>query len=691
MKKHLIPLLLIFATAIPIIALFYSEFRSFPAVINILVTGGAIGIFASALYLLYSTSRLSTMQLTITALSAGFGIFICSTIITLRQSGALIAIGKMLLAGWAFSGIALYLIHYFRDFTIPTRLVNILTFLRGKWLIALFLLTILPLAYWSHSRSTSLYFWDTRTYWAKVENFYDSLHSGNWKKVIRQVADSYSDDYGSLAALPPAIFNLFTGYPTTLRYLIAIIVIYAIPAYFIVAYLGSQLCGTTPKQNAWILTSIPIFLGLPLYFEPLLNLMLDIGGSVLYVCALLYADKLLQLIIGKHPNSTAPLSHNLITLSLGLGLFLSLMFLFRRWYVFASASILLSGAIIASVQLWIHRKDWKVILRRASLSVVLISFAAIPFLAPILFDWSHNIEAHNYVKLYASFKRTLFHDAIYFINNFGIVLPLFSIIAIIALYVLNQNRQLLLLLVGSSLFNILLFLQVQSPSQHHFYLLMPFFGASIAAACMLLYRSYGWAVPCGLSIIILSGGLLSTSLPQSLFGTLFANYHNWLPREQPYIKPLKEIGQWLIAPETKDKKFIFLRSPGICGGMIKELWQLFPTITHREFADRFVTLDGLGNPDEEARRQLNKCDIALISTHLKESDPVNGYILQQDLITGAGIGAAFKATATTFSVNENTSFLVYQRLREVSREEYLDYAARCLESKRPDNIRLRGY
>jgi|GEM_PF-3922004 len=78
-----------------------------------------------------------------------------------------------------------------------------------------------------------------------------------------------------------------------------------------------------------------------------------------------------------------------------------------------------------------------------------------------------------------------------------------------------------------------------------------------------------------------------------------------------------------------------------------------------------------------------------MSTQLKQSDPISGKVFQHDLMTNTGIGMAFAKKSVAFPIDENTTFLVYQRTRDISRQEYLDYVQRCMEYKNNNAMQQR--
>lgn len=612
----------------------------------------------------------------------------------------LLFIGRMLLVGFAFLSIALFSVFSYRDFLFFRISTNTLVFLRrGLPYLSLLLLLIL-IAYWSASRTSFVYFWDYRNYWQKTEALHELMVSGAWGQAIGVVADFYSADYSMLPAVMPAIVSLFAGYPTRLNYLLTITGIYAVPAYIMVAYLAKRLLegSLTPQlydnRNAWVFASLPAFFGIPIYFGTTLYLMPDIGGVVLFVAALLYASSLMKAIANEPENTNSwKTSADLLRSSLGLGILFSLMFLFRRWYIFAAIGIVCSCITLISIELWIKRKYFRNIVQRLSVAFVFIAFSALPFLSWVLFDWSHNIGQHDYSNLYSSYKNSLSNELYRFVSVFGLVTPALCIVFMILVRRLNPDRYLLFILVTSSLVASLLFLQVQSPGRHHYYLLMPLLGAFLAALSIIFFRSYGLFAAVLFSAVLMlgSGAATCISQGQNWVGFLFPKYVDWLPKQQSYAKGFEEIAKWLLLPENEKRKFcVVASSPAINQGVFNELWQIVPDVQKKSFDGRLIHLGQVDSVNGPPTDSINQCDISFVGlpfqTHLKAGEQYCLEILQEDLINGTGIGAAFGRAPRVFIMDENTKILAYDRTREITDREYVDFVERFLNHKGPNYV-----
>ncbi len=603
--------------------------------------------------------------------------------------------GKILLVGFAFLSAALFTVFSFRDFLLIRIPNNTLVLLKRVLPYLVLILLLILIAYWSASRTLFVYFWDYRNYWQQTEALYEVMVSGAWKQAIGVVAHSFSADYSMLPAVMPAIVSLFAGYPTRLNYLLTIICIYSVPAYITVAYLAKRLLNgnlTPPlhnNRNAWVFSSLPVFFGIPVYFGTTLYLMPDIGGVVLFVAALLQASSLVKAIANEPENNESwKTSAGLLRSSLGLGILFSLMFLFRRWYIFAAAGIACSCVMLVLIESWTKRKYFHNIVQRISVALVFITFSALPFLSWVLFDWSHNMGQHDYSNLYSSYKNTLSSDLNTFVFRFGLVTPALCLVFIILARRLNLDRHLLFILVTSSIVASLLFLQVQSPGAHHFYLLMPLLGASLAALSIILFRFHSLFAAALFSIVLLLGSGTATWISQgeNWMGVLFPKYTDWLPKQQLYAKGFDEIAKWLILPDNIKNKFCVIPSSAyINQSIFSELWQIVPEVKKNSFDGRLVFLGQVDSQNGPPTASIKQCDIALVGlpfqTHLKAGEQFSLQIVQEDIISGTGIGAAFGRVPKVFLMDENTKILAYSRTREITDSEYADLVERFLNGK----------
>jgi hypothetical protein len=560
---------------------------------------------------------------------------------------------------------------------------------------ALVFVFLMGLAYWSESKTSYVFFWDFRNYWEKTEVLYGLLKAGMWMDALETFTSAYASDYSTVPAVLPALSSLVTGYPTRVNYSLIITALYAVPAYIMVAYLAKRLIdGKAPgsyssPMHHWMLASFPIIFGLPIYFGTTLFLMPDIGGVALFIAALLASSALIDAVVDQADYERPwHISINILRTSISLGVLLSLMFVFRRWYVFAAAGIVCSLSTLLVVEVFRSRALWKVVLFRSVASGLFAVFAALPLLCWILFVWSHDIGQHDYSTLYAAYKHPLSDEARLFLGRFGLIPLVLCIIGGIFFYRVGGARRLLFLLAVSTCIACVLFLYIQSPGRHHYFLLMPFLGAGLGGISIILVRRYGktaWALFC---LLLICGALSSPFLSKKVGVTTFADYLDWAPQYQKYSDGLSQVSQWLARPENERKKFCFIASsfwinPSIFG----ELWQIEPAVAKHAYDERMVFLGQVDSINGPPAPVIKQCQIFLVGvpfqSHLGAGQQLTVEIVQKDMVDGTGIGAAVDRSPKIFPMGDNIEVRAYQTTRDITEAEYADLVKRFLNAKGP--------
>lgn len=565
---------------------------------------------------------------------------------------------------------------------------------RVPWLCAAGVTALLVgLAYWSQSQTQFAFYWDFRNYWQKTEVLYELIQSSSWHAAIELFADGYATDYSSLPAVLPALAGFLFGYPTRMMYSLIITVLYAAPAYILVAYLAKRIldaddAAPAASNHLWILAALPVILGMPRFFGTTLLLMPDIGGVILFSAALLNAASLTKALTAAPaltPSWRMPI--RTMVQALNLGVIFCVMFIFRRWYVFAAVGIVFA-ALVVTLASCVHLKvNYKVLLIRAGAAGVIMAAAALPLFCWVLFEWSNDLGDHNYALLYASYQYPLTYDLTYTMVSFGVLVFVLCAASLVLLARRVVNHRLLLLLVISSVTAVVLFLHIQSPARHHFYLIMPLLGTLMAALALMIQRRYGLLGSLLLSLMLLAGGTVTTmtqSNPNEI--TLFATYKVWLPKQQKYMNGLQEISQWLQTTAVKNKTFCLIASSeSLNQGVFNELWQIEPSVGKHDFDRRLIPLGQVDSVNGPPSKVVRDCEIFLVGTpfqsHLQKGQQHTLEIIQQDMLTGSGIGAAANRNPRIFEMGEGIQFRAYQLDRTITEDEYQSLVARYLKTK----------
>ena len=554
--------------------------------------------------------------------------------------------------------------------------------------------SLLLLTYWSQSNTSYIYFWDYRNYWEKTETLYGLMSTGEWREALGAFSATYTSNYSMLPAVAPALLSLATGSPTRINYALSITALYAAPAYLAVSLLASRILDGDGKAfsptpgRGWVLASFVVAVGFPQLMGTTLYLMPDIGGVILVVAALLTCSTLVGAI--RDPGQqTLPgqMSKSLFRASLSLGLLLCLLFVFRRWYAFAAAGIAVSTLALVLMDLATERTSRAMMLARAFRAAAVVSFAALPLLCWFVFSWSRDLGQHDYANLYSSYRVALSADALKFVQTFGVAVLLLCIAGGAALYRFGKDRRLLFLVTASTLVACLLFMTVQSPGRHHYFLLMPLFGSLLAGLSLVLARRWGVIAFAGMTLLLGLGTALATRPMSSEYGfSPFAGHDDIKPRYQQNADELATLAQWLDSPDNAGKKFCLVASSGVINqGMFAELWQILPSIDKRAFKNRMLRLGQVDSMDGPPGTAVMECEIFLVGVpfqvHLPAEQQFSMGIIQQEMVEGTGIGRAVGREPRIFPMGEGVEIRAYRAERKVTREEYDELVRRYLQHK----------
>lgn len=556
-----------------------------------------------------------------------------------------------------------------------------------------FCLAIILFSYWSASRSSYIYYWDYRTYWGKTEFLYGLLHSGSWLQAIRVTLGSLMSDYTMLPAVIPALLCLLFGEPTRIKYLLIIVGIYAIPAYLLVGHLANRIMNTGANHSAGKghndhAKTFPILFGLPFSLGVILDLMPDIGGIVLMVGAMLIAETLVQQIVERSDMDFAYPQSSIVRTSIYFAVIVCAMFYFRRWYVFSAIGIVAAAHFLIGVELHSAAGNRRDIIRRTLAAITAGALTAILALSVLILDWIKDVGAHNYANLYSSYANSLATDQDEFIASFGLVPVLCAIVFAVAALKFNSNRRLLFILYVSSMVSATAFLQVQSPALQHYYLLMPIFGVGLSGSSYLLSKKLGAYAGLLFSIFLAAGNAgVTLAIPGgNMLRPLFPGFDLWAPKRAAGVSSLQGLGEWLLSPAMKDKKFCVIASSAIINqSIVSEIWQIAPAVPKDTFKHRMLRLGDVDSRDGPPAEAIRSCEIALVGTpaqtHLRPGEQYSVAILHDELVGKTGIGAAYERLPQVFAMNTEVSILAFRRTREISAADYADLVQRYQDYK----------
>jgi len=512
-------------------------------------------------------------------------------------------------------------------------------------------------------------------------------------------AASAKEDYSWLPALLPGAVMALSAPLARWPYQLALIVFYAAPAYFALSILARDLARDSGLQrfasrsvSCVALAAFAAFAAYPTGMAITARGMPDIGGLILYVASLRLALRLARLLAlpGGHEARTGPMVRRL-TLALALCLFA--MFLFRRWYVFASVGVIVMLAI-ETAALALRRGAafrWRDAIVAAAISgLVLFALAA-----PVLVDWLSDPSAHDYVQIYAAYRKGVAVFVAQIFDWYGLGILVLAICTAALLAITSSNARLLRLTCGSAVIAAVLFLRVQTPYIHHVFLIAPAVTSVIGAGLLLLYKRSGPAA------LAAAGALAVFTLTPavSAFAPVgFAPTAGQPHRPRADLRELARLKNWFDAHASPQHRVCALGSSyTFSDQLIQELWQINPVATsfYHTPADRpDVVMAHVDTADGAPVAGIKDCAVMLVGdpvqTHLVPEYQETIIVPASEMLSGKGIGAKYRRNGETFALENGVTVVVFERTEPVDESDIAALDARWRDVRMKNGVSLRG-
>ena len=543
----------------------------------------------------------------------------------------------------------------------------------GNW--AVFLILVVILAFYCVyyvTASQDLMFGDFMYRRVEAIIVASFLDKEQFAVLARLFINSMKDEYSLLPVLAPGAVLAATSPSSRAWYQGAVIVLYAAPALLALGALARDLARRAMRRSAvalgrpalFALAALAAFAAYPTGLAVVARGMPDIGGLVLVVAALRLADRLARLLAlpAGHDARVGRLARR-VTFALALCLFG--MFLFRRWYAFAAVGVLVSITLELALIALRRRGSFR---WRDAISVA--AFGGLVLLtlgAPILIDWLPNPGAHDYVTIYAAYRKEPSVVVAELFDWYGAALLCAAIGCVIFLALRSSDGRLLRLTCGSTLIAALLFLRVQSPAIHHAYLLTPAFAAAIGAVILVLFERSKIAAT--IAVFGLAAATLTPAVgswaPAGLAPTAGRP-----PAPRTDLAELARLKAWIDARARPDHRYCVLASSyTINDAMVDELWQLDPKGLPeiREGSQNSVGMAHVDTRDGPPVDKLRDCAIMLVGdpvqTHLVVAFQQTIVVPASEMLAGQGIGANYRRSGESFELEKGVKLVVFDRVR----------------------------
>lgn len=495
------------------------------------------------------------------------------------------------------------------------------------------------------------------------------LASGRWPQVIAALVVSMKDDYSWAPALAPGAVMAASAPLSRLAYEAAIVVFYAAPGVAALGVLAHDLARRAGLQRAWAapVAGLAVAMAAAVFAYPTgvavaARGMPDIGGLVLYVCALRLAERLSR-ILALPRGHDLRVAHMTRRVALALALCVFAMFLFRRWYAFAGVGVALALAVEVAA-LAAHRGRafrWREATMAASLGALLL----LALLSPVLVDWLPDPAAHDYAAIYAAYRKP---PAVFLAEIgdwIGVGVLGLALLGAALLAIRSPDRRLLRLTVITAVVAAFLFLRVQTPYVHHLYLVAPAVTALIGAPILLAFarsRLAGAAALAALAAATLTP-VVGALAPKGVAPT---GGQPHAPRAD--LAELRRLKDWVDARARPDHRVCGLGSSyTFSGQLIDELWQLDATRSplYGDSALRpSVKMSDVDTVEGPPNPELKTCAILLVGdpvqTHLDPDYQQTVIVPSREMLSGVGIGAHYRRTGEVFHLEKGVDAIVFE-------------------------------
>ena len=500
------------------------------------------------------------------------------------------------------------------------------------------------------------------------------LGAGQVAGVIQGFITSMKDDYSLLPTLLTGATMAATAPLARWPYELAILAFYALPALFALAWLAREIARRAgvqfPRSSAAAL-ALSVFAVLAAYPNGLtvaVRGMPDVGGLLLFVLALRQGEGLVRALTAR-PGHDASLAPTIDRLAMALPTTLFALFLFRRWYLFAAVG--LAAGMALEIAVAVARGGFARLRLKETLHVAgRVVLLGLVYAAPVLVDWLQNPAAHDYVQIYAAYRKST-PELIALVGQwYGYAVLGGAVLGAFVLAGLSPNARLLRMTWMAAIVAAALFLRVQTPYVHHVYLIAPAITVTIAALLLVALKRFGtpaWAGLGALAVATMTPAISGTT-PAGLFPTAALPH---APRAD--LAELARLRDWFDANARPDHRVCALGSSyTFSDQLIHELWQLDPVRSplYAHAADRpDVVMAHVDDVQGPPVADIKDCAMMIVGdpvqTHLVPSHQQTVIVPATEMLAGTGLGEKFRRTGEVFKLENAMTAVVFERVAPI--------------------------
>lgn len=515
------------------------------------------------------------------------------------------------------------------------------------------------------AQERTIYFWDYATFSDKFFYLGDILKQSA-TVAIGFIRNSFKGDYNTLPVLLTFYFQYVFG-KSRVVYIVANLLIYVLPSILILKFLLEKLIEHSSIKKDKVLISIAMVASIlfdAYYLVPVLMGYPDVGGVILIlVIFLLYSPS----------KEIMPLYKYLL-----LGLILSILFLFRRWYGYWIFAFILTYTSF-SIELLLKKvKNTKKMIQKLFLLFFKISSTVLVLILVLLLfslDWRHILSVYS-TNTYSAYREspwTVFWHVLHgYLGNITILLSLFGIFV----GLLNRKiRVFILFITLLTIFALLAFMSKQNLNEHHYYLVHPLLLIFISLGIyrLLTFCKNEFVLKIATIIIVILGliNFLSVTFPgidkkSDILSRVFAT-HSYYPQRRndfPELFRMAEVlqnlykrkaGNIYLLSSTFDFNDNILRNYCNQSGLKYDWCISVSTTAIIDKRDGFPI-------------DLIRARYILVNSNVVNSAfaPDSSRVLSEpaeDLLNGGEFGQLFKKLPYTFQLQNNTKIYLFEKAK----------------------------
>lgn len=496
--------------------------------------------------------------------------------------------------------------------------------------------------------SKTVYFWDDATYWDIGRMLSQKpLNLSFFSEVYRSIGAS---DYNYLGAVPIALWLKVFGV-TRVSYIACIITLYLIPAEIVLYRLTKNLS----KAPLFTFTACVLIMPSVLYLACIG--FMDVGGVLVgLACYYLYYK---ETTVAKQR-----INHSV------LGVLLTVIMVFRRYFAFFSVAFLTAMAIDC------------ILFKKSKANFAITVAAAGVVLIACFHTFLFNILLQDYGTLYSGYKYSVMTDLKLITRYFGVVFLAVTLVGVPILSARKRNTAFVFPLI-QIMVCVLMFVSTQTHGQQHLLLYVPSLAMLVIAGVNVIDKQYMLVGLCVITAMNFVSPMINRVQPQNIqeiHGLAVAPSYSVKPKVRDDAGEILRVKQSLdtIIPEGKT-----------CGVAASSFTVNSSILTNVEASlNRRAERDDeyiVGLPEVDSRDywrlgEIYESDYLLVGvppqTHLADGEQTIITELVNSFVNGTDIAGAFEQVREFKGRIDGVELKLYKRVSEVSETAKTEYKSR---------------